>query len=186
MSAGLARNWWAVGLRGILTVPFGLSVLVLPSPTVASLVLLFSVYVAADGIFAILAGSIAARRGERWWTLMLEGATNLAVAGTVLVWPAIALVPFVELASGWAVATGALLLAAAHRLSGSHGRRLLALAGILSAGWGALATTVGPSSPSNPEAMGWWLLGYAVLFGGSLLALSSRLHRAQRESLAGP
>jgi uncharacterized membrane protein HdeD (DUF308 family) len=68
MSAGLARNWWAVGLRGILTVPFGLSVLVPPSPTVASFVLLFSVYIAGDGIFAILAGSlrrVAASAGRR-------------------------------------------------------------------------------------------------------------------------
>jgi uncharacterized membrane protein HdeD (DUF308 family) len=43
MSAGLARSWWAIGLRGIATLLFGLAVVMLPSPTIASLVLLFAV-----------------------------------------------------------------------------------------------------------------------------------------------
>jgi hypothetical protein len=86
MSAGLARNWWAVGLRGMAAVLFGLAILVLPSPTIASLVLLFAAYVTADGIFAILAGARAADQIERWWTLIVEGVTNLTVAGAVLVW----------------------------------------------------------------------------------------------------
>lgn len=49
MSAGLARSWWAIGLRGIATLLFGLAVVMLPSPTIASLVLLFAVYITADG-----------------------------------------------------------------------------------------------------------------------------------------
>src|ERR1700730_11553117 len=84
MSAGLARNWWAIGLRGIAAILFCFGVLALPSATRASLVLLFAAYVAADGVFAILAGTVAARRGERWQMLILEGATNLALAGAVL------------------------------------------------------------------------------------------------------
>jgi uncharacterized membrane protein HdeD (DUF308 family) len=73
MSAGLARDWWAVGLRGIAAVLFGLGIQALPSPTIASLVLLFTAYVTADGVFAILAGVRAANRIERWWTLIVEG-----------------------------------------------------------------------------------------------------------------
>src|SRR5688572_4477332 len=88
MSAGLARNWWAVGLRGAAAVLFALSVLILPPQTVASLVLLFTAYIAADGALAILSGSRAARRGARWWALVFEGMTNLA-AGGILVWQAI-------------------------------------------------------------------------------------------------
>jgi uncharacterized membrane protein HdeD (DUF308 family) len=99
--------------------------------------LMFAAYVAADGAFAILAGMRAAPRGERWRLVILEGATNLAAAAAVLAWPAIAIAaPFVRLACAWAVVTGALLLAAAHRLSGPHGRWVLVLAGVASAGWG--------------------------------------------------
>ena len=97
MSAGLARNWWAVGLRGAAAMVFVIAILCLPSPTIASLVLMFAAYVAADGAFAILAGMRAVPRGERWRLLILEGATNLAAAGAVLAWPAIAIAaPFLD------------------------------------------------------------------------------------------
>ena len=69
MSAGLARNWWAIGLRGIATLLFGFVVLALPSPSIASLVLLFTAYVTADGVFAIVAGWRATSQIERRWTL---------------------------------------------------------------------------------------------------------------------
>jgi hypothetical protein len=83
MSAGLARNWWAVGLRGAAAMLFVIAILCLPSPTIASLMLMFAAYVAADGAFAILAGMRAAPRGERLRLVILEGATNLAAAAAV-------------------------------------------------------------------------------------------------------
>src|SRR4051812_15656530 len=101
MSTRVARNWWAVGARGIAAALFGLSVLALPAPTTASLVLLFAAYLAADGVFATVAGIRGAQRSERWRLLILEGMTNLAVAGTVLVWPTITIVPFFRLAGAW-------------------------------------------------------------------------------------
>jgi hypothetical protein len=56
----------------------------------------------------MLAGWRATSQTERWWTLIVEGATNLAVAATVLVWAALAVVPLISLASGWAIVTGPL------------------------------------------------------------------------------
>jgi len=182
MSAGLARNWWAVGLRGAVAMLLVIAILCLPSPTIASLVLMFAAYVAADGALAILAGMRAVPRGERWHLLILEGATNLAAAAAVLAWPAVAIAaPFVRLACAWAVVTGALLLAAAHRLSGPHGRWVLAVAGVASAGWGVLAAA---ADAGDPHAIKWWLVGYAVIFGGVLLALAGQLRKRHWESAA--
>jgi uncharacterized membrane protein HdeD (DUF308 family) len=182
MSAGLARNWWMIGLRGIAAVTFGFIVLALPSSTTASLVLLFAAYVGADGLFVIFAGARAVRQVERWWTLMLEGAINLTVAGAVLVWLALAVVPLVPLASAWAVVTGALMLAAAHRLSDSHGRWLLAFDGGVSAGWGALAGALASSSDGDLRTTERWLVAYALVFGVTLLVLAGRLWRRHRET----
>jgi uncharacterized membrane protein HdeD (DUF308 family) len=145
MSAGLAQNWWAIGLQSIAAMLFGVSVLALPRSAVASLILLFAAYVAADGAFPILAGARAMRRGERRWTLIIEGVTNILVAGAVLIWSALAVAPFVRLASAWAVVTRASMLAAARRHSGSHGRPFLVLAGTVSITWGIVATATGPS-----------------------------------------
>ena len=163
---------------------FGIAVLSLPSPTIASLVLLFAAYVAADGAFAILVGMRAAQRGARWRLLMLEGATNLAAATAVLAWPALAIAaPFVRLVCAWAMVTGALLLAAAHRLSVPYGRWVLVLAGAASAGWGALATA---ADVSDFRVIQLWLVGYAVIFGGALIALAGRLQRQQRLATQHP
>ena len=103
-------------------------------------------------------------------------------APAVLAWPAIAIAaPFVRLACAWAVVTGALLLAAAHRLSGPHGRWVLVLAGVASAGWGALAAA---ADAGNPDTIRLWLVGYAVVFGGVLLALADQLRKRHWESAA--
>ncbi|MEA2782697.1 MAG: hypothetical protein QOK29_4241 [Rhodospirillaceae bacterium] len=176
MSAGLARNWWAIGLRGLAAILFGVAVSILPPSTVASVVLLFAAYIAADGIFAILAGARAAQRGERWWMLIGEGMVNLAVAA-VLVWPAVIVVPFLDVASIWAIVTGGLMLAAAGRLSVPHGRWLLVLAGGASATWGTVAAIVGLYPVDERQAIKLWLTAYAVVFGGTLLALGFRLRR---------
>jgi len=183
MSAGLARNWRALGMRAGLAVLFAITVLLLPRPTLGVLVLTFAAYVAADGAMAIVAGIRAMRRGELWQTLIFEGAVNISVAGVVLAWPAMAAVAFVRLTSVWAILTGALLLAAARRLSLSHGRWLLALAGVVSGVWGVLAAAVGPSSESTPETMAWWLVGYALPFAVMLLALAGLLQRRHQQSI---
>jgi len=117
MSAALARNWWAIGLRALLAVAFVIAVLLLPRPTLGALVLMFAAYMAADGALEIVSGLRAMRRGEFWQTLIFEGATNLALVGAVLIWSAMAAVAFVRLTSAWAIVTGALLVAAARRLS---------------------------------------------------------------------
>ena len=177
MSTGLARNWWAIGLRGAAAILFAIAVLCLPASTIAALVLMFAAYVAADGAFAILAGMRAAGRGDRWRMLILEGSINLAAAAGVLVWQAVAIVPLVHILSAWAVVTGALLLAAAHRLSRRDGRWILVLAGIVSAAWGVLAAAIGAG---DTRTMGLWLVGYALIFGWILVALAGRLQRRQR------
>jgi uncharacterized membrane protein HdeD (DUF308 family) len=186
MSTRLARNWWAVGIRGIVAVLFGIAIMALPSPTTASLVLLFAAYIAADGAMAIVAGTRAAPRGERWRLLIVEGAANLTVAGTVLVWPTIALVPFFRLAGVWGVVTGVLMVAAARRLASGYGRQLLAIAGAFSAGWGILVETLETAMGDEAGRMGAWLLAYALLFGAALLALALRLRGRRHGSAADP
>ena len=80
MSAALARNWWAISLRGVVAVIFGLIALLLPGVTLASLVLLFGAYMVVDGVLAVVAAVRAARQGERWGLLIFEGIADLAAA----------------------------------------------------------------------------------------------------------
>ena len=51
----LARNWWALALRGLVAVLFGLLTFFVPAITLMTLVLLFGVYALLDGLFNVIA-----------------------------------------------------------------------------------------------------------------------------------
>ena len=179
MSAALAKNWWAISLRGIFAIIFGLIALLLPGLTLASLVLLFAAYLVVDGVLAIVAAVRAARHGERWGLLVLEGIADLAAGAIAFFWPLATIVAFVYLVGAWGIVSGVLLWAAALRLNLSHGRWLMALGGALSTCWGFLLLLwpfVGA------VVLTWWLGAYALVFGVALVMLGFRLRKPRTTS----
>jgi hypothetical protein len=48
--------------------------------------------------------------------------------------------------------------------------------------WGLMAANAGPSSDSAPDTVGWWLIGYALLFAMVLLVLAGLLQRQHNQS----
>jgi len=170
--AMLARNWWAIGIRGVIGILFGLVALFLPGATMLSLVLVFAAYVFVDGVFGIISAVRAARQHERWGLLLLEGLVDIAVAAIAVLWPGITVVAFVLLVAFWAILTGALMLAAAFRLQIDDGRWWLVFGGVVSLLYGALLI-VAPMI--GAVVLTWWLGAYALVFGVSLLVLAFRL-----------
>lgn len=168
----LARNWWAVALRGVVAIIFGLFALFSPVATLASLVFVFGIYMLVDGVFAIVAGVRAAAHHERWGPLIGEGALDLLAAAGALLAPGLAVIYFVYLAGFWAVASGVALLMATFRLHAAHGRVLMGLAAVVSIVWGVLLVL---SPLLGAVVMTTWLGIYALVFGAALLALSFRL-----------
>ena len=61
----LTTNWWALFLRGIVAVLFGLAALFWPGLTLFTLIVFFGAYTLVDGIFAIVAG-IRGSGNRRW------------------------------------------------------------------------------------------------------------------------
>ena len=178
MSEVLAESWWAVGLRGILGILFGLICLLTPGLAVEVFVILFAAYMLVDGVFAIAAGIKAARNGERWGLLILEGIVDLAAGLVAVLWPAITLVALVWLIAIWAVVTGALMLAGAFSLNLDHGRWWLALGGIASVIFGILLVI---EPLIGAVVLTLWIGAYALVFGIFLLILAFQLHSKQEE-----
>ncbi len=172
MVAVLARNWWAIGIRGVLGILFGLIALFLPGATILSLVLVFAAYAFVDGVLGIASAVREAREHERWWLLVLEGLINIAAAAVALLWPGITVVAFVFLVAFWAIFTGILELAAAFRLEFIDGRGWLIFGGIVSVLYGILLI-VAPMA--GAVVLTWWLGAYALVFGVSLVVLAFRL-----------
>jgi uncharacterized membrane protein HdeD (DUF308 family) len=174
----LAKNWWAVGIRGVLGILFGLIALFLPGATMLSLVLVFAAYAFVDGVFAIVSAVRAARERERWGYLLLEGIVDIAAAAVAVFWPGITVVAFVFVVAFWAIFTGVLELMAAFRLDFIDGRGWLIFGGIVSVLYGVLLI-VAPMI--GAVVLTWWLGAYALVFGVCLVVLAFKL-RARLES----
>jgi uncharacterized membrane protein HdeD (DUF308 family) len=172
MSGLLARNWWAVLLRGVAAIVFGLIALSMPGVTIATLVLVFAAYMLVDGVFAIVSAIRAARRGERWGLFVLEGVADLVAGAVALLLPGAALIAFIALTAVWALVSGGLMLGSAFRLNRDHGRLWLVVGGLASLIWGALLLLF---PITGLVVLTWWLGAYALVFGISLMGLGATL-----------
>jgi uncharacterized membrane protein HdeD (DUF308 family) len=180
MSEVLAQRWWAVGLRGILAIIFGLICLLTPGIAVGAFVIVFAAYMFVDGVFAIISGIRAARSGETWGLLILEGVVDLAAGVIAILWPAITLVALVWIVAIWAIVSGALMLAAAFSLNLDYGRWWLALGGIASIIFGILLI-IEPFIGAVVLTL--WIGAYAVVFGVFLLVLAFQLNSKREAQL---
>jgi len=178
LSEILAESWWLVGLRGVLGIIFGLICLLNPTLAVQVFVILFAAYMLVDGVFAIFSGIKAARNGERWGLLIVEGIVDLAAGAVAVLWPAITLVALVWVIAIWAIVSGGLMLGAAFALKHDHGRWWLALGGIASLVFGILLV-IEPLIGAVVLTM--WIGAYAIVFGVFLLVLGFQLHSKREE-----
>jgi uncharacterized membrane protein HdeD (DUF308 family) len=172
LNAVLARNWWALAIRGLLGIAVGVIAFLMPAATMLALVLLFAAYMLADGVFAIVAAVRAARRHERWAWLVLEGVADIAAGAIAALWPGITVVALVLLVAAWALVSGTFMVMAAFRLNIDHGRWWLVLGGFASIIYGLLlliAPLIGAL------VLTWWFGAYALIFGAALLMLAFRL-----------
>ncbi|HEV7366685.1 MAG TPA: HdeD family acid-resistance protein [Gemmatimonadales bacterium] len=168
----LSRNWWAVSLRGLAGILFGIITFFAPGISLAALVLLFGAYALVDGVLAIV--SAVRRRGaDRWWLLLLEGLVGIAAGVLTFLWPGITALALLYVIAAWALVTGAFEIAAAIRLRKAiSGEWLLALSGIFSIALGVLLVLFpGPGA----LAVTIWIGAYAFVFGALLFALGLRL-----------
>jgi uncharacterized membrane protein HdeD (DUF308 family) len=172
MMTMFAKNWWAVGLRGVAGILFGLIAFFMPGVTMLSLVLVFAAYVFVDGMFGIVSAVRSAGQGERWGVLVLEGLVNIATAAIAVLWPGITVVAFVFLIAFWAILTGILELMAGFRMN-IDGRGWLIFGGVASVIYGALLV-IAPLI--GAVVLTWWLGAYALVFGAALVVLAFRLH----------
>ncbi|MGZ3367070.1 MAG: HdeD family acid-resistance protein [Caulobacteraceae bacterium] len=183
MSALLARNWWAVGLRGLFALVFATIALVTPAAAMLSLLLVFAFYMLVDGIFAIVSAVRAARGRGQWGLLLLQGVVSLAAAVAATLLPGVALITFVLLIAAWMMISGVLGVAAAVRLRRDHGRWWMGFGGMLS----VITGVVFAAAPLlGALVLTWWIGAYALIYGVTLLMLAFRLrpHRDAEHNLS--
>jgi uncharacterized membrane protein HdeD (DUF308 family) len=173
----LTQKWWAVALRGVLAIVFGIVALVFPGLTLGSLAMVFGAYAFVSGVLTIVAAFGHRGREASWY--VVEGTIGIAVGLATLFFPGMAAQALVILIGLWAILMGIFEVIAGFELPISWSW-LLAFAGVLSIGFGVVVIAY-PGSGALAIA---WIIGiYALMFGGSLLAFGIWL-RGMRGKLA--
>jgi uncharacterized membrane protein HdeD (DUF308 family) len=168
----IARQWWAVLLRGIAALALGIIAFQLPQMTLATLVVLLAAYLIVNGVFSFVAVLRAMSHHQRWWSLVAEAVFDLAAAAFVLVWPNPSVMALVGILAVWAIATGVTALMVATFLPYTHGRTFEAISGAISIGLG-ISMIAMPGL--GAVALDFWIALYAVTVGVLQVILAFKL-----------
>lgn len=172
MLEAMTRNWWAVGLRGVMGIVFGIAAIAWPVVALWALILVFGAYALADGVFALVEAVMHWRESRRW-ALLIEGALGIIFGVVVLVTPWIAILAWVYVIAAWAIVTGVLEIVNAIQLRKQiSGEIWMLLSGIVSIIFGLLLTFW----PLEGALAITWLIGlYALIFGIFFIVLAFKL-----------
>lgn len=181
MNDMLANNWWAVALRGVVAILFGIAAFAMPLVTMLSLVVVFAAFSFVDGVFGIIMSVRGARKGERWVWLLLSGILGIVASAVAILWPGITVLAFVILVAAWALVSGTFMLISAFRLKIDHGRVWLVIGGIASIVFGILLVI---SPFIGALVLTFWTGAHALVLGATLLVLAYKLrsHRTGQPS----
>lgn len=170
----LAKNWWLVLLRGIVSILFGLVAFVWPGLTLVTLVLFYGAFALIDGVIS-LACAVGKNRPAPLWWMILVGIAGIAAGVITFLWPGDVTLVLVIFIGAWALVHGIFEIIGAIKLRKEIDNEWwLILAGVLSVLFGLLVL-IAPI----PAALGiiWAIAAYSVVFGILLIGLSFRLRK---------
>lgn len=174
------KNWWLWSLRGVIALIFGLVALTQPNLTLTAMILLFSGFMFADGIFALLT-LFSRRTDERWsWAVFFEGITGVVVAIATLLIPDMSVLILLSCVSAWAVTSGILKMSVAYRCRKAScvpGSFIIGLSGLASLAMGLTFAFFPAFGIANIALM---VGGYALMLGLLMIMEGLRLKRFYR------
>jgi uncharacterized membrane protein HdeD (DUF308 family) len=180
----LARNWWALVLRGICAVLFGVTAFAWPGLTLAVLVLLYGAYALVEGLLAVAWALFGRRAGAFPWGALLAGLAGVVVGLLTFSWPGLTVVALLYLVAAWAIVRGIFqIVAAIHLRREIENEWLLGLSGLLSV---LLGLVLLRAPGAGILVMVWWLGATAVVFGLVEIALGFRLKGVRDRLARGP
>jgi len=169
---GLAQNWWVFLVRGILAIAIGIAAFVWPGLTLVSLVVLFGIYAASDGILAIASAITGHTPMPRWW-LAVVGIAGLAAAFMAFTRPGLTIAVLLLVIAFWAIASGIMQIIGAIQLRKEIDNEwFLVLSGIASIIFGGILLF---RPGLGTLALIFTLGTFAIIEGALLIAFSIRL-----------
>jgi len=175
METTAQRDWWMLGLRGVLAVAVGVFLLFFQARVFELMVVVFGVFALVAGVMALAAGARRLGHGERGVALVAEGVAGVVAGLLALVWPQLTALTLLYIVGAWAMAIGVLQLGEALEIGRHRSLKWMLLS------LGAFALLFGLAIVLTPQASAAGLsglLGVFVLgFGMLQLAFAAELHR---------
>src|SRR5678816_494969 len=106
---------WVLGLHGLASVVFGVMILAWPGISVYALTIVFGAYTLATGSLELGTAFTTQGNEERAW-LILRGLLGITVGVLVFAWPGMSALTLLYVIGAYAVAFGAICIAASFRL----------------------------------------------------------------------
>ena len=170
-------SWWALVLRGIVAVLFGVAAVFWPSLTLVTLVYLFSAYLIVSGVIGVITGVKAGERSS-WWVLhVLLGVIELGFGIYLVRHISVSITTFILLVGFVLVIRGLFEIVGAYLE-----REITATLRTVNSVTGLIALVAGIVILLQPKSSGIrfvWLLGlYALVFGALHIAMAAEGKKA--------
>ena len=169
----LSRTWWALLLRGVVAIVFGVFGFSRPGISLTTLTLLFGAYVLMDGIGGIITALSSRTESEHWTLLLLWSLISVAIGLITVFAPSITTFVLLFYIAIWAIATGVLEIVAAVRVRKEIEGEWRLIAG------GLISVAVGFVLLARPAvgalAFIWLISAYAFVFGVLLAVLAFKV-----------
>jgi uncharacterized membrane protein HdeD (DUF308 family) len=173
VSSKLGDIWWAFMLRGLLALGLAACALFWPQQTVGLLIKLLGAYFIIDG----LAGAIGAFRAESKGSHLMQAIISLAGGLVLLFWTGISAKLFLMAVGVWALLQGISIFVTSRSIDpDEEGRGLMGTIGAILAVVG-LVFIVWPKT--GAVAISWLIAAAAIVVGGLLVYLATRLKRVR-------
>lgn len=173
---------WAIALRGIVAIIFGVAVLVWPSVTAYILTLAFAIFVLAEGGVLVLATLRHRHESELWPLYIILGLLGLTAGIYLLANPRISGLTLMFIIGAYAVARGIVDIMLGVMLRHDiQGEWLLIIGGLISLVFGLF---VFAKPASGALAILWLIAIFAIITGLVLLGVAFALDGYKRQQKA--
>jgi uncharacterized membrane protein HdeD (DUF308 family) len=168
-------------VRGLIAVAFGIAMVVWPSISLHTLVLLIGAFALVDGVVSLVTAFGPFSRDERGW-LVFQGITGIAVGVVTYLWTDMSALAMLFVVGAWALALGTIQVVAAFRLRAERSTKILVgLYGVLAMTFGVLIF-VRPGD--GALALLALIAAFAIVTGSTLIALGIEVRRDSRTALS--
>lgn len=191
MKQTVLRRWWLLGVRGAVSIVFGVLAILWPGMTLLSLAALFAAFTMVGGALWMFAALNNRPEDECWWIVLLLGLVGVAAGTAVVLHPALSMLVLILLVGTHAVVSGVLELSMSFHLRKQiRGEWRLEVAATASVLFGLIVLLFPTGTQAIALAM---LTGFhAIATGMLMVALAfkvrswSRLNQGRSSPAAGP